>query len=118
MNSKYQKSSILGFISHFQREVVLFLETRNGKVKGAESTPFELPSGWDFETMQSMITDQVQVTTGKEILINQLYYKKRGRTKAIVAVNGDLDIGSMLREYPGFQTIFMAADWSLIGTCR
>ena len=62
MNSKYQKSSILGFISHFQREVVLFLKTRNGKVKGAESKPFELPSGWDFETMQSMITDQVQVS--------------------------------------------------------
>ena len=95
---------------------MLFLETKNGKVKGAESTPFELPSGWDFETMQNMITDQVQVSTGKEIVINQLYYKKRGRMKAIVAINGNLDIGSMLREYPGFQTIFMAADWSPKGT--
>ena len=94
---------------------MLFLETKNGKVKGAESTPFELPSGWDFETLQTIITAQVQVTTSKEIVTNQLYYKKRGQTKAIVAVNGALDIGSMLREYPGFQTIIMAVDWSLKG---
>ncbi len=103
------------FISCSQREVVLFLETKSGEVKRAESTPFELPSGWDFETMRNMITDQVQVSTGKEIVINQLYYKKCRRTKAIVAVNGNLDIGSMLREYP-IQRIFMAADWSPKGT--
>ena len=94
------KSFILGFISHFQREVVLFLETKNGKVKGAESTPFELPSRWNFETMQIMIKDHVQVTTGKEIVINQLYFKKRGRTKAIVAVKEtwilDLCCGNIL----------------------
>ena len=28
----------------------------------------------------------------------------------------DSDDHAMLQEYPGFQTIFMAADWSPIGT--
>lgn len=96
---------------------MLFLETNNGKVKGAESTPFELPGGWDFESLQNMIADQVQLSIGKDIIVSQLYYKKHGRSKAIVAVNGDRDIGSMIREYPGFQTIFMAVDWLPKGNC-
>ena len=96
---------------------MLFIETKNGKVKGAESTPFELSCGWDFASLKNMITDQVQLSTGnKEIVISQLYYKKHGRSKTIVAVNGDLDIGAMLREYPGVQTIFMAVDWRPKGT--
>lgn len=60
-----------------------------------------------------MITDQVQLSIGKDIIISQLYYKKHGRSKAIVAVNGDRDIGSMI----GFQTIFMAVDWLPKGNC-
>lgn len=87
-------------------------------MKGAESTPFELPSRWDFKSLLSMIKDHVQLTVDKDISIDKLYFKKRGRSKALVVVNGDLDVTSMLREYPGFQRMYMAVDWHVMATSK
>lgn len=97
----------------------MFLQTINGKVKGAETTPFLLPSGWDFKCLKLIIEDQVQLFAGKEVLVNKLYYKKHGRSKSIVALNGDIDITAMLREYPGFQRIYLAVNWcaNVTGMC-
>ena len=89
-----------------------------GKVKGAESIPFELPSRWDFKSLLIMIKDHVQLTVDKDISIDKLYSKKRGRSKALVVVNGDLDVTSMLREYPGFQWMYMAVDWHVMATSK
>ena len=89
-----------------------------GKVKGAESIPFELPSRWDFKSLLIMIKDHVQLTVDKDISIDKLYFKKRGRSKALVVVNGDLDVTSMLREYPGFQWMYMAVDWHVMATSK
>ena len=63
-----------------------------------------------------MIKDHVQLTVDKDISIDNLYFKKHGRSKALVVVNGDLDVTSMLREYPGFQQVYMAVDWHVIAT--
>ena len=87
------------------------------EVKGAESIPFELPSRWDFKSL-IMIKDHVQLTVDKDISIDKLYFKKCGRSKALVVVNGDLDVTSMLREYPGFQWMYMAVDWHVMATSK
>ena len=63
-----------------------------------------------------MIKDQVELTVEKEVSIDKLYFKKRGRSKALVVVNGDMDVTSMLREYPGVQRMYMAVDWNVIVT--
>lgn len=107
-----------------QREVALYLRTRNGKVDGAESAPFVLPHRWTFATLMSCIEDNIKRTNDiKEIKIKQLYYKK-AKGKGIVKLNGDCDVSCLLKEYPlTYQsgkrrkesTMYLAVDWEIVG---
>ena len=100
------------FLCYLERSSIVPWD-KEWESKGAESTPFEPPSQWDLKSLLIMIKDHVQLTVDKDISIDKLYLKKHGRSKALVVVNGDLDVTSMLREYPGFQRMYMAVDWHI-----
>ena len=65
-----------------------------------------------------MIKDHVQLTVDNYISIDKRYFKKRGRSKALVVVNGDLDVTLVLSKYPGFQRMYMAVDWHVMATSK
>ena len=114
-----------------QRDVTLYLQTKNGKIAGAENAPFELPHRWTYSTLKMCIQDYIarirDIDDKDNVKIDQLYFKKRGKSKAIVAVNSDSDIPSMFNEYPlqypsgkkrpgvRHASIVMAVDWSFKG---
>ena len=52
-------------------------------------------------------------TVRESIFFKIKFFKKHGRSKALVVVNGDLDVASMLRECPGVQRMYMAVDWNV-----
>lgn len=86
---------------NLKREVILHLGTEKGKVRGPEYPPFVLPHRWTFQTLKDCITDFVQTRLGfttKEI--TQIYYKKAGKSRSVVALTSDQDIPAMLSEYP------------------
>jgi len=84
----------------FQREVVLYLKTKDGRVCGAECTPFVLPKRWTYETLLSCVQDYVRrATANPEAKVDKMYYKK-SKGKAVVNLNDDGDISSLLNEYP------------------
>ena len=98
----YGDSNHISFTSFFLqfREVSLFTQVKNGKVYGAESTPFVLPRRWTFKTLSSCVADYVnRNNTGKELIIKQLYYK-RAHAKGVVKLNSDCNISALLQEYP------------------
>ena len=60
----------------------------------------------------------------KYIRIDKMYYKKSGKSRTVVAINGNMDISALLSEYPltfacgrkktGQRAkIIMTVDWSL-----
>lgn len=81
--------------------MALYLGTINGlKAKGPEYTPFELPYCWTFFTLKDCIIDYIKRTTEKkQIVIDQLYYRK-AKGKSLVLLNNDGDVPAMLNEYP------------------
>lgn len=77
------------------------MATENGKVSGSEYAPFVLPHRWTFETLQHCLKDYIQNRLGcanKEI--TQIYYKRAGKSRSVVAINSDQDIRPLLQEYP------------------
>lgn len=116
----FDKQKYIYFFS--KREVALFLKTDGHKALGPESTPFELPPRWTYETLRVCIADYVARTNKidvQTVIIDQLYYKK-SKGKGLVLVNGDGDIGALLKEYPltyrsgkkkSQCTMYMAVDY-------
>lgn len=87
--------------STLQREVILYLATQNGKVSGTEFAPFVLPHRWTFQTLQQCIEDYLHNGLGyTEKEITQIYYKRAGKSRSVVAINSDRDISALLKEYP------------------
>ena len=108
--------------------MALYTSTKNGKVEGVEHTPFILPFRWTFATLRACVHDYVARLFEKpkeEIQIDNLYYKKSGKSKSIVALKSDADISGMIDEYPltfpsgkkkslsRSTLIIMAVDWSV-----
>jgi len=102
-------------------------------VEGVEHAPFELPQRWTFFTLKKCIHDYIarikDIDDKDTVKIDQLFFKKRGRSKAVVAVNSDQDLPAMLNEYPleypsgkkksgRKASIVMAVDWSFKCTCK
>lgn len=58
----------------------------------------------------------------EHVNIKQIYYKKRGRARAVVALNSDADISALLNEYPLSNengsgkkkkiVMYLAVDWN------
>lgn len=79
----------------------MYLSTKNGFIQGEEQAPFILPYRWTFETLQACIGDYVNNRLGlKGWTVSQIYYKKSGKSRKVVAINSDYDISSLLAEYP------------------
>ena len=79
--------------------MALYLEVANGKVKGPELVPFQLPDRWTFDTLQLCIEDYVGRHIGEKVVIDNIYFKK-SRSKTVVMMKGDGDISALLSEYP------------------
>jgi len=112
-----------------QREAVLFCNTKNGRVEDAESAPFLLPKRWTYDGLVNRVrVVRMQVARYNKLSVDsvkilQMYYKKKGKSKVVVAINGDEDIGALLREYPAptswleggkkspEKTMYLAVDW-------
>ena len=72
-------------------------------IAGAEQTPFILPYRWTFETLQKCIQDYTKNRLGlKDMEVSQIYYKKSGKSRTVVAMHSDMDIPDFLAEYPMF----------------
>ncbi|KAK3753407.1 hypothetical protein QZH41_018357 [Actinostola sp. cb2023] len=105
-----------------KREVRLYLSTKNGKVEGAETTPFQLPPRWDYITLKTQLKRHVSSRLNNDdINIDNIYYKKN-KGKTVVKIENDGDLPFVLKEYPfkyanGKQrpssSIYLAVDWSL-----
>ena len=114
------------FVSYFQREVALYTSTKNGMIEGVQLGSFVLPHRWTFATLKACVHDFLASSLQslrQDIKIDRIYYKKSGKSKHVVAVNGDMDISALLDEYPltfacgkrktGIRCkIIMAVDWS------
>jgi len=95
-----------------------------------EYVPFELPYRWTFDTLKLCVHDFVARMAApngdkNEVEINQLYFKKSGNSKSLVALNSDRDVPAMLQEFPlqypsgkrkiGRKAVItMAVDWAAI----
>ena len=75
------------------------METKNGYVAGAECPPLVLPPRWDYETLKQCVQDYVIRKVGASNVVKKLYYKRANR-KSLVSLDGDMDIPSLLKEYP------------------
>lgn len=75
------------------------METKNGYVAGAECPPLVLPPRWDYETLKRCVQDYVIRKVGASNVVKKLYYKRANR-KSLVSLDGDMDIPSLLKEYP------------------
>lgn len=76
------------------------MKTKNGKVDGAECTPFVLPKRWTFDTLIDIVRDYVRrVSNNTSLEVLNLYYKKN-RSKTVVKMTGDGDINALLDQYP------------------
>lgn len=76
------------------------MKTKNGKVEGAECTPFVLPKRWTYETLLDCVRNYVRRVSNNQLLdISTLYYKKN-RSKTVVKMTGDGDVKSLLDQYP------------------
>lgn len=116
------------FIFYFEREVALYTSTKNGMVPGTELGVFVLPHRWTFATLRACVYDFLASqfdAREKDIRIDRMYYKKSGKSRTVVVINGDMDISALLDEYPltfacgrkksGQRAkIIMAVDWSLV----
>ena len=116
------------FIFYFEREVALYTSTKNGMVQGTELGVFVLPHRWTFATLRACVHDFLASrfdAREKYIRIDRMYYKKSGKSRTVVAINGDMDISALLDECPltfacgrkktGQRAkIIMAVDWSLV----
>ena len=115
------------FVTYFQREVAFNTSTKNGVVQGTELNVFVLPHRWTFATLIACVHDFLANqfdTRKKDIEIDRIYYKKSGKSRTVVAINGGMDISALLDEYPltfacgrrktaQRAKIIMAVDWSL-----
>ena len=80
---------------------MLYLSTENGKIKGAEHAPFVLPQRWTYQTLEFCINDYIKNRLGfTNKQITQIYYKRSGKSRTVVAINSDQDITALLQEYP------------------
>ena len=107
--------------------MALYTSTKNGVVQGMELGVFVLPHRWTFATLKACVHDFLANQFDrrkKDIKIDRIYYKKSGKSRTVVAVNGDMDISALLDEYPltfacrrrktgPRAKIIMAVDWSL-----
>ena len=120
----YNLIFVLFYIS-LQREVSLFMSVKDGKVYGAESTPFVLPHRWTYQTLKNCVEDYINrdLSNGNQPrIVKQMYYK-RARGKGVVRLDGDGDIVALLKEYPIFYpsgkrktgrcVMFLAVDTNL-----
>ena len=69
-------------------------------MSGVEQTPFVLPHRWTFETLKTSIEQYVNSHLGIQSKVAQIYYKKSGRSRAIIPIRSDKDIPALLNEYP------------------
>lgn len=79
--------------------MILYLETKNGNVAGAECSPLVLPPRWDYATLKNCVTDYIARKVGADKIVKKLYYK-RANKKCLVSFDGDMDIPALLKEYP------------------
>jgi len=74
------------------------------KVSGAPSAPFFLPQRWTYHTLRKCIHDNLSRLKSngdkEKVTIKKLFFKKSGKSKALVALENDGDIPALLREYP------------------
>lgn len=61
-----------------QRDVTLYLQTKDGKIAGAENAPFELPHCLTYSALNMCIQDYIvrikDIDDKNNIKINQLYF--------------------------------------------
>ena len=86
----------IDFLSNSIKSAAIF---QNGKVDGAESTPFVLPQRWTYNTLLACVKDYSTRSLGEEVEVLQLYCKK-AKAKTVVKINSDTDIPALLNEYP------------------
>ena len=91
------------FVSYFEREMALYTSTRNGMVQGRELGVFFLTHRWTFATLRACVHDFLASqfdAREKHIRTDRMYYKKSGKSRTVVAINGDMNISALLDEYP------------------